>query len=348
MKTTPISTSALSEATRLSLAKLQAKLAQTQKEVTTGRHADMGLSLGFRTGEVISLRHEHTRLQAITDTNAVAATRLNAAQSALKALAETAQSFLGQLMAGATSNQSQQVLQTQALSGLSMFADTLNTTIDGASLFAGINADVRPITEYQAPGSANAQAVASAFAGAFGISQSDPGVANIDSTDMQTFLDTTFAGLFDPGAWSGTWSAASDQNIRSRISSTELVETSVNANDEAFRKLASAFTMVADLGTNKLNQDAFQAVVGTATSLVGQALDGLTKLQTDLGVAQERIAKANDRMSIQMDIMANHIGVLEGVDPYEASTRVAELLTQVEIAYAMTARIEKLTILNYL
>ena len=348
MKTTHISTSALSEATRRSLTKLQMKLAQTQKEVTTGRHADVGLTLGYRTGETISLRQEHLRLQAITDTNAVTATRLDAAQSSLQALAETTQKFLDQLMAGGTSNESQQLLQTQARSALSMFADVLNTSVDGASLFAGINADVRPITDYLAPGSANAQAVADAFTTAFGVPQSDPSVANIDAADMQDFLDTTFAGLFDPSAWSGTWSAASDQNIRSRISSSELVETSVNANDDTFRKLASGLTMIADLGITNLNEDAFQTVVASATHTVTQALAGLTNLQASLGVAQERVAKANDRMSIQIDILSNHIGVLEGVDPYEASTRVSALLSQVETAYAMTARIEKLTILNYL
>jgi flagellar hook-associated protein 3 FlgL len=106
--------------------------------------------------------------------------------------------------------------------------------------------------------------------------------------------------------------------------------------------------MVADLGTADLNEGAFKAVVGTAISLVGEALHGLMNLQADLGVAQDRVAKANERMSIQIDIMATHIGALEGVDPYEASTRVSMLLTQVETAYAMTARIHQLTILNYL
>ena len=106
--------------------------------------------------------------------------------------------------------------------------------------------------------------------------------------------------------------------------------------------------MIADLGITDLNEDAFKKVLATATDAVTQAVAGLTNLQADLGVAQERVAKANDRMSIQIDILSNHIGVLEGVDPYEASTRVSALLQQVETAYAMTARIDKLTILNYL
>jgi flagellar hook-associated protein 3 FlgL len=349
MTSTFISTSALSEATRSSLMKLQTKLADAQKEVTTGRLADVGLSLGFKAGQAVSLRQEHARLQSITETNGLVSSRLDASQAALKAVVENAQSFQSQLLAARNSSTGPQVIQGQARAALSAFADMLNTTFNGASLFAGINADVKPIADYnQQPPAANAQAVASAFATAFGVSQADPAVSSISAANMQAFLDGPFAGLFDPAAWSGAWSAAADQNVRSRISTSELIETSVNANDAAFRKLASAYTMLADLGTDKLNQNAYQAVVDTAVRTVSEAVQGITELQAGLGTVQERAKNANDRMSIQIDILTNHIGVLEGVDPYEASNRVAGLLTQVETAYAMTARIHKLSLLNYL
>jgi len=344
-----ISTRALSEATRLSLMKLQSKLTDAQKEVTTGRLADVGLSLGYQTGQAVSLRQEHARLQSITDTNGLVASRLDASQAALKSLADSAQAFLSQVVAARNTDTGPQVIQGQAQAALSAFADVLNTTFNGASLFAGINADVKPITDYnENPPPANRQAVANAFAGAFGISQSDPGVSTITAADMQTFLNGQFAGLFDPAAWNGTWSTAADQNMKSRISTSELIDTSVNANDAAFRKLASAYTMLADLGTDKLNQGAYQAVVDKAVSTLGDAIQGITELQAGLGTAQERIKNANDRMSIQIDIMTKHIGALEGVDPYEASNRVAGLLTQIQTAYAMTARVQQLTLLNYL
>ena len=192
-------------------------------------------------------------------------------------------------------------------------------------------------------------AVANAFTTAFGISQSNAAVASITPAAMQTFLDGAFADLFDPTAWSSTWSAAADQNIKSRISTSELVETSVNANDEAFRKLASAYTMLADLGTANLSQTTYQAVVDKATLVVGDALQGITDAAGEArqrpGARQERQRRA---WRIQIDIMTSHIGALEGVDPYEASSRLSTLLTQVETAYAMTARIQQLTLLNYL
>jgi len=349
MTSTFISTSALSEATRSSLMKLQTKLAQAQKEVATGRLADVGLSLGFKTGQAVSLRQEHARLQSITETNGLVASRLDATQAALQSLVDAAQSFQSELLGARNSDTGPKIIQGQARTALSAFADTLNTAFNGASLFAGINADVRPITDYNGqPPPANAQAVATAFASAFGVSQSDPAVFSISDANMQAFLDGPFAGLFDPAGWGSSWSAASDQNVKSRISTNELIETSVNANDAAFRKLASAYTMLADLGTDKLNQSAFQAVVDTAARTVSEAVRGISELQSSLGTAQERVEHANGRMSIQIDIMAHHIGVLEGVDPYEASNRLAGLLAQVETAYAMTARIQKLSLLDYL
>jgi flagellar hook-associated protein 3 FlgL len=150
--------------------------------------------------------------------------------------------------------------------------------------------------------------------------------------------------LFSDPAWKSTWSSASDQNVRSRISTSELIDTSVNVNDQAIRKLVSAYTMVSDLGTANLSQAAFQKVVDKATHLTAEALQGLTTVQANLGDAQQRVSDANSRMSIQSDIIKTHIGALEGVDPYEASSR----LTQIETAYSVTARIQKLTLLNYL
>jgi flagellar hook-associated protein 3 FlgL len=348
MKTTFTSTSAMAQATRLTMLKLQSLLTDAQKEVTTGRLADVGAALGGSTGQSVSLRQEQTRLQAMTDSNGSVATRLEATQSALQAIGQDAQSFLNQLAAAPNGN-IQSVLQGEAKSSLSALIGTLNTQINGAYLFAGINADVKPIAEYdQTPPAANQQGVADAFSAAFGFSQSDPQVANISATDMQTFLDTSFADMFTDSGWKSTWSSASDQNVRSRISNSELIDTSANANAEPMRKLASAYTMLADLGTANLSSDAFQTVVKKASTLIAEATQGLTDVQADLGSAQQRVTAANSGMTVQSDLITNHLNGLEGVDPYEASNRLTSLMTQMETAYSMTARLQKVSLLNYL
>jgi len=348
MKIGSISTSAVSDAARLSLMKLQAQLVDAQKEVSTGRHVDVGLSLGDKTGQVVSLRQQHMRLEAIIESNSSVATRLDATQQALETIAKGAEAFSNQLVAG-RNILVQQSLQGEGKAGLASLIGMLNMQVGGAFLFAGINADVKPVADYnESPPPASKQAVDAAFLARFGFSQSDPAVANISAVDMQDFLDNEFAALFDDAAWKADWSQASDQNVRSRISSSELLETSTNANEPAMRKLAAAYTMVGELGTANLSQAAYDKLIERATQLVMDASQDLTALRTDLGAVQQRVSDANDRMAIQRDVLSNHIGVLEGVDPYEASSRLSQLMTQVEASYAMTARISKLTILNYL
>jgi flagellar hook-associated protein 3 FlgL len=349
MKTTFISTNAISAATRSSLMKVQQQLADAQKEMTSSRHADVGKALGYRTGQTISLRQEHARLTTIIETNTTVSTRLQTTQSTLQNLVDNAQDFVGQLMGSRLGGASALGVQTDAQSRLDGFIDTLNMTFGDGFLFAGVNSDVKPIADYfEVPTPANRQAVANAFFAEFGIAQSDPAAANISAADMQAFLDTTYADLFNDPAWSADWSSASNQNMRSRISTSELIETSTNANEAAFRKLAKAYAMVADLGLQNLSQPAYEVVIDQAIFAVNEAIQDLGELQSQLGTAEQRVKDASERMSLQLDIMTTQVRSLEGVDPNEAATRVNQLLVQIETSYALTARIMGLTILDYL
>lgn len=349
MKTTFISTSSISQATRSALMKVQQQLADAQKEMTTSRHADVGMTLGYRTGQTISLRQETSRLTTIIQTNTTVSTRLKTTQSTLQNLVDNAQSFVGQLMGSSMGGASALNVQTEAQSRLEGFLDTLNMTFGDGYLFAGVNSDVKPLNEYfESPTPANRQAVAAAFLAEFGVTQSDPAAQNISAADMQTFLDTTYADLFNDPSWSTDWSSASNENMRSRISTSELVQTSTNANEEAFRKLAKAYTMVADLGVQNLSQPAFEAVINQAIFDVNEAIQDLGELQSMLGTTEQRVKDASDRMTLQLDIMNTQVRSLEGIDPNEAATRVNQLLVQIETSYALTARIMGLSILDYL
>jgi flagellar hook-associated protein 3 FlgL len=349
MRTTYVATHTITGATRQSMMRLQAELVTAQKELASGRVADVGLALGAHTGRTVSLRQEHSRLQAITDTNAIVTARLEATQAAVTEIRAGADAFVSTLIDRAGSASAGADLAAAARARLEALTGTLNGTQSGEYIFAGINTDVRPVADYFSnPPSPAKQAVDAAFLATFGFAQDDPAASTITGAQMQSFLDTTFATLFDPAGWSGAWSSASDRNVRSRISPAELVDTGVSANAEGVRKLAMAYTMVMDLGAPNLAPDALKAITDTALRLAGGASQDLTLEQGRVGAAQKRVTDANQRMSIQMDVLATHVNALEAVDPLEASTRVNTLLTQVQTAYALTAQIQKLSILNYL
>ncbi len=350
MDVTFTSTKSTVQASRNAVLKMQRQLIVAQQEVASGRYADVGIALGTRTAQSISIRRDINYMNLIIDTNSTAATRLDSTQSILTSLTDMAQSFVSTLISARSTDTGRQNASIEAKANLSMLTDVLNSAMGGESLFAGIQTDTMPLADYFAsPTSAAKTAVDAAFLGEFGTTQSDPAnETGITGTDMQTFLDTTFDTLFNNANWSANWSTASDQNVVSRISIYEEVETSSNANYLGYRKLAEAYTMVADLGVENLNDLAFQAIVDTAIDMVGQATQYLAIEQGRLGTSQERIQLANERLSAQISIITEQVNGMEVVEPYDAATRVTTLLTQLETSYALTARIQKLTILNYI
>jgi flagellar hook-associated protein 3 FlgL len=349
MQTSFISTLAVTSAMRQSILSMQSDLAKAQKEQASGRLADVGLSLGAETGQTFSLRAEQSRLQTITDTNAVVSTRLSTTVQALTGIQKTAQTFLDNLTADQTGQTSAQVIQQQATNGLQSLIAGLNSSLGGQYTFAGVNTDVKPVTDYFAtPSAANKLAVDNAFSTTFGFAQTSPSVATITPAAMQNFLDNQLAPLFQGANWSSDWSTASSQVIRSRISTSELVDTSVSANQSGMQKLAMAYTMVSDLGIQNMSSSTQQVVLKAAAGAAGVAVQDLTNMQASIGVTQQRIASANDQMSVQMDILIAQDGSLENVNPYETATRVNNLTTQIETAYQLTAQLQNLSLAKYL
>jgi flagellar hook-associated protein 3 FlgL len=346
MATTFISSNSISTTLRSSAMKSQVALSKATTEATNGRYADVGLTLGALTGRDVVLRAELVDVDKLVDTNVLVSGHLDVQQQRIGMLIDTAEAFQKDLFAARNSADGGNVLMTPASANLQSLLGALNVTMDGQYLFAGTNTAVAPMQNY-APGSTSKIAVDAAFSGTFGFAQNSPSASTITAGNMQTFLDTTFKTLFDDPAW-GQWSTASDQVMRSRISTTQTIDTSVSANEPAFRKLAMAYTMLSDLGTQNLNQATFQVVVDKATLIIGDAINDLAGLGARMGTAQELTTNATSRLKVQADLITQQVTAMEKVDQTEASVRVTTLQNQLEMSLALTTRIQKLSILNYL
>lgn len=349
MKVAFISTAAITQTTRSSISEIQTELAKAQQELATGRLQDAGLELGHKTGRAVDMRQEFDQLEAIGESNGLLAERLTATQDALGFMIEGAQSLLATLFASRNSVTGKEVSALEARSVMETMGEMLNLSYGGARVFGGINMDTEPLADYfSTPTSAAKTAIDADFLAAFGMAQTSASVSTIDGTSMQTFLDGAFAANFSAASWTANWSSASDQVVESRISISVTAQSSVSANAEPFRQLAQALTMIADLGAENLNQSAYDAVADTSIGLLGDAIEGLTLLQSQLAVTQEGIRSANERMELQKQVLMVGVQNLEGIDPFEASTRATSLLTQLETSFAVTARIQRLTLTNYL
>ena len=75
---------------------------------------------------------------------------------------------------------------------------------------------------------------------------------------------------------------------------------------------------------------------------------GLTRSIARLGIVEERVSDANARMEFQRNILQQELSSLTDVDPYETAFKLNQLLTSLESSYAATARIQSLSLLNFI
>ncbi|KQP72215.1 flagellar hook-associated family protein [Methylobacterium sp. Leaf112] len=340
MRMNATSSLSLWNAPRTGAQRMQTEIAQGTKELATGRHADVGLELGSRTGLALGLRQQKSELQALQDGNAGATLRLSTTQAALQQIQAAADSTLKTLIGVPVADRAA-VVKDMAASQLAALTAVLNTAADGQSVFGGTNTGASPMTAYGA-GSAAKSAVDAAFTLAGGTSMSAAG--------MEAFLaeggplDT----LFGNGAWKANWSKASDTTLDSRISLSETVETSATANAPAIRRLAMAYVVASGLDLSRLPADVQAVATDRVAGLLGEASKGLVSIQANLGRAQARISDANTRLDAQKALLDKQVQAMEGIDTAETKTRIDQLTTQMQISYSLTAQLRQLSLVSYL
>lgn len=345
MKLSFISSTAIQNSMRQTIRQAQNEMTSASTEATTGVYADIGVSLGSGTASSVNLTRDVTRIDSILSSNSVVNQRMTSSQTALSDMSSQAQKFMDQLVAlrGNSDGSSIQLTQQTATATMSSFVADANTMVNGEYLFAGTNTDVQPMTDNSTAATTAIQSALSDYATAQGVAISD-----LTGDQMKDFITNVAEPLVTSDSSWSDWSSASDQNMSSRISNSEVIESSTNANATGMRYLALSTTVANALMGQGLSQDALNAVTDQATSYARQAIDGLNNQASQLGLSQARLTDANTSLNAQKTIINTNIGDLTGVDAYEASTKVNSLQTQLETAYTIVSKIQQLSLVNYL
>lgn len=347
MKTTFVSTSAVTNALRYSMMRQQSALIKAQKEATTGFVADTGLALGARTAQSVALNRDHERLGGIVDSNALVSSRLSMTQESLKQLGKSAQTLLASLTTSSSSDTTYGQTRDAARSTLATMTSVLNTSYNGEYLFAGTNTDVKPFNDFK-PGSPGKVAFDTAFQTHFGFTQNDPAAKNITAAQIDSFMTTKVEPMFLGAGWQGTFSNATDQGITSRITLNETTESSVSANEMGIRKIAMISAVMGDLLDSNVGNEARAALVTRGVAAIGAAVSDIGQLEARTGIIQQRVSTATERLEMQKDLYEGYIIKSEGVNPERAATRVTDLISMIEKSYALTARIQQLSLMKFL
>ncbi|MBA5805523.1 MULTISPECIES: flagellar hook-associated family protein [Rhizobium] len=350
MKSSFISSSAIQNAMRLTIRQAQNQMTKATMEATTGVYADIGVSLGGNAARSVDFSREVDRIASIKSSNSLVTARMESSQLGLSKMKDVGDGLVSKLTAlqGSHDPGSITVAIQSATSALSTMMDTANTMVNGEYLFSGINTDVQPLTDKTAATSAAIVTQLNAYAAAL---VPPKAVKDLTGAEMSTFITTTVEPMFSQANWTNPatgWSQASNQNMTSRISNSEVIESSTNANSEGMRYFALASVMTSALLGQTLSTDAMSTVSKQAISYTAKATSGLVTQASQLGLSQERVKKSNDALDAQSNIIKNKLVDLQGVDPYEASTLVKTLETQLETAYTIVSKIQQLSLVNYL
>jgi flagellar hook-associated protein 3 FlgL len=348
MKSSFISSSAIQNAMRLTIRQAQNQMTKATMEATTGVYADIGVSLGGNAAKSVDFSREVDRIASIKASNSIVTARMESSQLGLSKMKDVGDGLVSKLTAlqGSKDPGSITVAIQSATSALSTMMDTANTMVNGEYLFSGINTDVQPLTDKTAATTATIVAQLNTYATGLG-----KAVKDLTGAEMTTFITTQVEPMFSQAAWTDPttgWSQASSQNMTSRISNSEVVESSTNANSEGMRYFALASVMTSALFGQNLSSDAMTAVSSKAITYTTKATSGLVTQASQIGLSQERVKKSNDALDAQSNIIKNKLVDLQGVDPYEASTLVKTLETQLETAYTIVSKIQQLSLVNYL
>lgn len=355
MKTSFISNLAVTNSMRQTINQVQNELIDAQKEVVSGRYNNLGEVLGGTTSRSLNLHREVSMMDNILATNSIVTQRLSSTQMAMETISNAAQTALNTLVALAGSTDKTQLsTAAQTMTDvMDQFTDAANTSVNGEYVLAGTNSDVEPMANYLSDASGARTLFQSSFENFFGFPQTDPQASSIDPTQMQDFLTTVVEPMFlDPTspdyAWDANWSKAADTPMTSRISKAEVVQTSSSVNSDGFRYLAMGAVVGIEMLNFPFNGDTRAVISNAAIKYMGLAINGVDQQRTQLGLSENRVKQANETLQAQVDIVKLNLDDLEGVDVYEASTRITALTNQMEISYNLTARISELSLVNAL
>lgn len=350
MKTSFISNLSVQTAMRQTINQVQNELVRAQKEVVSGRHYNIGEELGATTSRSLDLHREADMMKNLIATNSIVTQRLSSSQMALETISEAGQTALNTFVALAGSTDSTQLsTAVRTLTDvLDQFVDAANTSVNGEFVMGGINSDVKPISDYMSDEGGARSAFDAAFATHFGFAKTDPQVAGITPAQMQTFVDDLEQEFMSGAQWEANWSSASNTPMTSRISRTEVVQTSTTANTDGFRGMAFAAVIGIELLNLPINSDTRAVVSNKAIEFMGKSIYSIDGERGQLGLSENRVRLSNEVLRAQVDIVKLNLDDLEGVDVHEASTRIIALSSQLEISYNLTAKISQLSLVNYL
>jgi flagellar hook-associated protein 3 FlgL len=312
---------------------LKQELELRSQEATTGRTGDAGRLLRGDFTQLRALDATLSGLRAMRTSTAEADLTAAAMQSALDTVSTLATGLGSSLLSVASPGEATSLdsLGQDAMSRFRSVVATLNTRVGDRSVFGGV--------ETRNAALAAPEALLDLVAAAVGPAAT--------AAEVELAVTDWFA---DPSGYAAQGYLGGPPLDPQTVAAGEKVRLDATAADPAIRETLAALAMAALLDRGVLGTDTDQR--GQLARRAGERLietgTDRTILAARIGTAQQRIADAETRNAAEETALQIARNGLVAVDGYEAATRLTEAEAQLDTLYAITARLQRLSLADYL
>lgn len=322
---------------RLANATMKSRLDVLTQEVSSGIKSDIPKAVG---GDLRYLQQIEGRLQTLTaykQSINEASARFSGMQDALETMQSLTGSLGTSLLSEAATGTADQ-LRIRAASGAENFSSmigALNTEVAGQYLFSGSRIDTAPILS-------TADMLASIKALVQGLATPGDMVAAIDGW----FDAPNGAGGFRDVIYAGN----DDAQPKVALAANSLVSSDLTANSQQFRSALKGMAIMAVASDPSFGFDA-GALRNLFKSAGERLVEGNTEVilaRSGVGMIEATIAQAQTRNAAETSGLQIARLDLISADPYETASALKEAEAGLQSLYALTARLSKLTLTDYL
>lgn len=312
---------------------LTRELNRLTQELSTGRRTQLGGGASGDYSPLARIERELTTLRSETFAVTEAQHFVTTLQSVLDRTQATLTSLTGNIFTVVAPAQPALMpgVIGQARADFAAMVGALNTDIAGRRLLAGTATD--------GPALAPPAEILTALEA---IVAAEPTAA-----DARAAIDAWFApgGGFDTVAYVGAITALAPMRFGG-----EDVALDITAQDPALRQALGAAALAALAGTAPLGTSDLDRAdtLRLAAERGLAATDQLTQLRARVGTAESTVDRADTRTAARISALELARAELTDVDPFATATRAREVQTQLEALYTLTARLSRLSLVEYL
>ncbi|MCF2905978.1 hypothetical protein L0666_13340 [Octadecabacter sp. CECT 8868] len=305
------------------------------EELTTGEKSDLTAHLGADQTKLNSIDRQLEMLETYAQSSTSVSQLLSTMQIALDGIDGQRSAISDALLtvnSGSSMSQIENV-SSISLSGFEMTVNTLNTRFGDRSIFGGNDVDSNPMSDPK-------------------LMMEDIRLAVSGLTtqaDIQAALDTWFD---DPIGGFQTFGYQGDQTgtMTRPVGSNQTINVDARADDPSLRDTMKAMALGALAGDTSLSLDldTRRAMQKQAGDELLTAASPLVNLQARIGYAEGQVEEASVRISAQQSSYGIARNDLVLADPFETATRLQAVQQQLETQYTLTARLSRLSLMEYL